>query len=108
MSVNLTITSYGSLLIDHDRMYDLALRALDAWGRDSQIGMVAEECAELGAECCRVVRGRTDHQMAMIEEAADVYIVVTQLALIAPREFSAALDRKLARLEMLLQEAPRG
>lgn len=91
------------LVMDQERLNDLCERALDTWGRDSQIGMAAEECAELGAECLRVLRGRQDHQLAMFEEAADVFIMVTQLSLLAPREFSAALAAKLDRLEGMLE-----
>lgn len=87
----------------HERLGGLCIQALGRWGENSQLAMCAEECAELGAEILRVLRGRKDHEMSMMEEAADVFITVTQLRLLAPTLFDSKVREKLDRLEKLLE-----
>lgn len=86
-----------------DRLDILCGRALETWGETAQLGMCAEECAELGAEILRVLRGRSDHSEAMMEEAVDTFITVNQLRLLAPTVFEAKLREKMDRLERLLE-----
>lgn len=86
-----------------ERLGGLCVRALEKWGSRSQLAMCAEECAELGAEIMRVLRGRNDHVVPMMEEGADVYITVMQLRLRNTVLFDQLVGEKLDRLEKLLE-----
>jgi len=85
------------------RLLELCSLAVVRYGANAQIRQCAEECAELGAECLRVHRGRVDHMDAMYEEGADVVIMVTQLMVMDPARFEAALAKKIRHLEDLLE-----
>jgi len=81
---------------------ELCAQAALRFGAVSQIRQVGEECCELGAECMRVHRGRTDRMNAMYSEAADVAIMLEQLRHLDPERFAAALASKTEHLERLL------
>ena len=66
--------------------------------------MAVEECAELIVSIKHLRRGRVG-VVTMLEEAADTYITVSQLRLLAPTAFDQLVGEKLDRLEKLL-EAP--
>lgn len=86
-----------------DEVYE---RAIATWGRTAQLGMVQEECAELIAAIHRRQRGRCSDE-DVVEEAADVWIMLEQLVRILGHELVAeALDRKLARLRSRLDASP--
>jgi NTP pyrophosphatase (non-canonical NTP hydrolase) len=75
-------------------------RALDKWDEEAQIFMAFEEMGELQTELSRLRRGRSDKEH-VAEEIADVLIMVHQMALVCGTEaVSAALERKMKRLEM--------
>jgi len=62
---------------------ELFQSAIDKWGQDFQLKMVAEECAELikaVLKLDRKVNGYTIEQV--IDEIADVYIMLGQLEVI--------------------------
>lgn len=85
-----------------NRLLELCSLAVVRYGANAQIRQCAEECAELGAECLRVHRGRVDHMDAMYEECADVLIMVTQLAVLDPERMERHLEQKMQHLEELL------
>lgn len=76
-------------------------QALDKWGIEAQVMMAIEECAELITALCHLYRGRRTN---IIEEIADVIIMIEQLSLIfGEEEIDKAKQIKLARLkEMIL------
>ena len=87
-----------------DRLGGLCIRALGKWGEESQLEMAVEECAELIVSIKHLRRGRVG-VVTMLEEAADTYITVSQLRLLAPTAVDQLVGEKLDRLEKLL-EAP--
>lgn len=96
---------------------DLYHRAHKLWGTPAQMFMVMEEMSELQKEICKQMRGE-DRTPQIIEEIADVEIMLEQLQHISmiPREAIEKVKlEKLKRLEKLikgheesLQEQDRG
>ena len=56
-------------------------RAVDAWGKQSQLVICMEETAELTKELSKNLRGQ-DNDLGIAEEIADVEIMLEQLKLI--------------------------
>lgn len=75
---------------------DLHKKALELWGAQTQIMMLIEEMAELTTELCHEIRGRGKID-AMIEELADVDIMLGQIKSIFP-SFEQIKQKKLERL----------
>ena len=82
--------------------------AIDTYGKKSQCAMAMEECGELVQAINKVCRefsySRRDN---LIEEIADVLIMIEQLKLmfdLSDREISIMRDRKLQRLERRIRE----
>lgn len=80
-------------------------RAIDVFGREPQLRMVQEECAELVAAINRRLRGRLS-DVFVAEEIADVLIVAAQARLIYGAQLVDQLvAEKLERLEDRVAEA---
>ena len=54
-------------------------RAMDAWGFEAQAKVLQEECAELITAVFHLDRKRDDAVMEVVQELADVYIMVGQI-----------------------------
>jgi hypothetical protein len=84
---------------------ELLKKALDTWGKDSQLDMVEEECAELIVAIKHRKRGKnTDEQV--IEECVDVELMMEQMRLIFSSQYGTWMrirEEKLARLKTLLE-----
>lgn len=78
-------------------------RALRRYGFEAQLSMLTEECGELVAAVNHYRRGRAGAFEAMIEEIADVEILIEQMRLVYGAEIDAARARKLARLRERLR-----
>jgi len=79
-------------------------RALDTWGEEAQIVMAMQESSELITALTDVYRGRAD-AADVIDEIADVHVMLDQLALIfGPDAVDERIDKKLDRLDERLQE----
>lgn len=74
-------------------------RAANLYGKDNQLIVAIEECDELGKEVCKYLRGEGILD-GMIEELADVTIMVEQLVLMfdCDAEVKEAIEEKLQRL----------
>lgn len=83
---------------DRESIY---LAALRVWGADAQMDMCAEECGELIAALNRFRRGRST-KAAVVEELADVSIMLEQMALIFCQDVEIAKVHKLERLRQRL------
>ncbi|WP_018249737.1 nucleoside triphosphate pyrophosphohydrolase family protein [Orenia marismortui] len=90
---------------------ELYQKAIDKWGKEEQLKMVAEECLELALAIRHNLRGKTT-TADIIEEAADVEIMLEQLREIMRGYLGShgevLIDEKkaekLERLERLLEE----
>lgn len=88
---------YEYIHMERDIMY----RAVKLWGRDSQILMLVEECAELAAAAVRFVnRDRINMDGDLCSECADVELLIGQIRSMG---FSNSIDEyksaKLLRLK---------
>ncbi|EMA34119.1 nucleoside triphosphate pyrophosphohydrolase family protein [Halobiforma nitratireducens] len=82
--------------IDRETLVD----ALETYGEDAQIEQTIEECAEL----IQALYG--DDREAVVDELADVRIMVAQLSLLVGEDdVDRRVGEKLARLEQRLEGA---
>ena len=86
-------------------------KAIDKWGEQFQLNMVAEECCELAKASLKVNRKLNGYTMEqVIDEMVDVYIMLGQLEVILDRwnTFNVnrlivtRFDEKMKRLEAML------
>lgn len=66
-------------MLDKDELQQLYKDCLDLWGFKKQASIVQEECLELALEVSRVERGREGAIEHMVEEVADVYLMIHQM-----------------------------
>jgi hypothetical protein len=81
-------------------IYDEALKA---WGKEAQLGMVQEECAELIVAINKLRRGRSVNNV--IEECVDVELCLEQMKNMFPeyiQVWNRMREEKLLRLYNLL------
>lgn len=80
------------------RTNDLYKDAISKWGIITQLWMVVEECSELSNAIAKYKRGR-NNESDVIEELADVSIMVDQMSLyFGKEEFNRIKEAKLQRL----------
>lgn len=79
---------------------DICKRALDNFGKQSQIIKAMEECAELIQALAKSRTSDGDWLMSeVVEEMADVQIMIYQLSLLCGQEdFEHMLNYKISRL----------
>ncbi len=90
-------------MMDERERRDIMLRAIHRYGETAQIDMAVEEMAELTKALCKVKRATpgatTTAAIAnVIEEIADVQIMLDQLRLIFARSTDEVEEDKLRRL----------
>ena len=81
-------------------------KAIETYGKDMQLNVAVEELSELIKEICKNKRG-ADNRNNIIEEMADCYIMLEQIAIIFKirnYQINAVIDTKLDRLERRLAE----
>ena len=87
---------------------DILEKAIEVYGADLQKQVAIEEMAELTKEICKDFRGKGNREH-IIEEMADVCIMLNQLMIIydiKTNEMLDEIDIKTARLEeSILREA---
>lgn len=76
------------------------------YGKEPQLRMLAEECSELAKEALKAIRSKGDNREALIEEMADVEIMLAQIKYLGKIEQSDIdevkaykLDRQLERIQ---------
>ena len=80
-------------------------RAIEAWGHEAQYLCAVEECSELVQAICKHIN-RSASQEAIIEETADVFIMLMQVVAMTNEEaVQQVVDKKLMRLEERLNKA---
>ena len=80
---------------------DLFRKLEEEHGRDNQLAVTIEECAELQKELTKTMRGKVN-EMRICEEIADVLICLQQLALMydpGNEHITFYINYKLERLE---------
>lgn len=84
---------------------ELLQKAVDTWGRDSQLLMLLEEMSELQKEILKYMNRGKDNLNEIIDETADVEIMLTQLKYIFNIEDAVALHipKKLQKIEKRLE-----
>ena len=85
---------------------EILQKAILTYGNHAQLNQVMEECAELIKECSKAIRGKKNRP-CIIEEVADVYIMLTQLRMmfeIDGVELKQLFDYKIRRLGERLDE----
>ncbi len=86
------------------RYRDLYMKTIDKWGEEAQYDQMIEECAELIATLQHFARGKVA-QDVVIDELADVFLMVGQLTYMFGEDpLHAAVDNKVAKLKLLLEE----
>lgn len=64
---------------DEKELQKLYKDCMNFWGFEKQARVVQEECAELIVATSHILRGRKGSYKKMLEEVADVYIMVHQM-----------------------------
>lgn len=81
-------------------------KVVETYGKDMQLSVAIEELSELVKEICKHKRG-ADNRDKIIEEMADVYIMLSQIEIIfgvTDSEIEKVMDEKFDRLEKRLTE----
>jgi NTP pyrophosphatase (non-canonical NTP hydrolase) len=81
-------------------------KAIQTYGKDMQLTVAVEELSELIKEICKNKRGQ-DNRKNIIEEMADCYIMLEQLAIIFDipnHALNEVASQKIERLEKRLAE----
>lgn len=82
---------------------DLMKAAIEKWGIDLQIDLAQEECAELIETIAHYRRGRLNSNKKLIEEIADVKIMIRQLEMMfGEDEVDLVVQQKMDRLSSRL------
>lgn len=91
-----------------------AERIIRHYGAEKQLVILAEECSELAKEACKCMRDGKPYSADMIEEMADVQIMLMQFRRILPNYWydrlyeiqRQKLDRQLQRIESEVRNDP--
>lgn len=77
-------------------------KAIDTYGKDKQLDVAIEEMSELTKEICKFKRGQDNHQK-IVEEIADVEIMMQQLKMICDVKCSELEGVKYQKTERLAE-----
>ena len=77
-------------------------KAIDTYGKDKQLDVAIEEMSELTKEICKFKRGQDNHQQ-IVEEIADVEIMLQQLKMICDVKCSELEGVKYQKAERLAE-----
>lgn len=100
----------------NEKELELYREAMEKWGLELQIGVLAEECVELAKPCLKMVRQlkvngyyNDEVHRSLLEEIADVQIMLNQLyfGYLSPNDLDAIeaiKQAKLARVRLWLDE----
>lgn len=83
-------------------LYELAMKT---WGEGAQLLMLVEECNELSKAVCDRLRGRVTIDGPLLDEMADVKIMIGQVeCLVDGEELERVRQAKLRRLKERLEK----
>jgi NTP pyrophosphatase (non-canonical NTP hydrolase) len=80
--------------------------SIDRWGLQLQLMILIEECGELIQAAAKYQSGRVGSPKNLIEEVADVSIMVDQIRCKWGKEIDVVRTQKIARLAGRLEEVP--
>ena len=94
---------------DEKELQKLYKDCMNFWGFEKQARVVQEECAELIVATSHILRGRKGSYKKMIEEVADVYLMVQQMMIYFGKDqvmdvVDFKSDRVKAKLERYKKE----
>lgn len=93
------------IITPSERLVELCKRSVDAWGVDTQLRLLQEECGECVAAVNHFYRNRPESEEELIKEVADVLLSAMQVRHIIGKEaVDATMKYKLDRLEERLKE----
>lgn len=82
--------------------------AIDLWGEEAQLDVAIEECSELIKAICKRKRGDAFAELGILEEAADVAIMIEQLkVMFGVGEFNNVYAEKLAKIKAHVENTKR-
>jgi len=82
--------------------------AIGLWGEEAQLDVAIEECAELIKAICKRKRGDAFAEEKILEEAADVAIMIEQLkVMFGINEFNNVYAQKLDRIKVHIENTKR-
>jgi NTP pyrophosphatase (non-canonical NTP hydrolase) len=84
-------------------IYGVCKEILERYGKEKQLDMVAEECSELIQAVMKNKRGR-DNRANVLEEIADVELMIEQLNVIFDIGYTEILFIKEAKLQKVLDK----
>ena len=87
--------------------YDTLQRAIMKYGREKQVLVAVEEMSELQKELLKNCNRNADNMQQILEEMADVYIMLKQLMMIYHydiNDLNTYISRKQERLRNRLDE----
>jgi len=81
-------------------------QAADKWGIDHQLLKLGEECAELAVECIKTTTDKEKRMLNLIEEMADVSIMLEQVSYLLGigQDIITERETKLERLRRRVNE----
>lgn len=86
------------------RYREIYAKTIETWGEKAQYDQTIEECAELIATLQHFARGKVGKD-AVVDELADVFLMVGQLTyMLGEGQVSAAVEKKIVKLQALLEE----
>lgn len=92
-------------MIDAEQEKKLYRVAMETWGVDAQRLMLIEECSELIKAMCDRLRGREKVDIYIMDEMADVKIMLGQIELLVDaEELEQIRQAKLERLKKRLEK----
>jgi hypothetical protein len=85
---------------------DTLVRAMARFGLEAQISKLQEECLEAALAVSRVELDRPDAWESLLEEIADVEILIDQMRIVFAERINAYRSLKIARLKETLDALP--
>lgn len=83
--------------------------AIEYWGEKAQLDLTQEECAELIVAVAHYLRNREGGLENVIEETADVYLMINQvMKMVGKDNVMAVVDYKLKRTDKKLKKLKEG
>lgn len=86
-----------------NEIIEIEKRAIEAYGKEAQLKMAIEEMAELTQAICKSFRGK-ENLDNIIEEIADVEIMLAQLKLIYKLKKNEVVLKKVEKLRRLEEQ----